>query len=60
MAITISSRDFEELKGSIELIALRLYEHCERDKNGSSEALDRAKQEVQTARQIIARVEQAV
>ena len=58
MPRTISYPDFDDLKGCIQMIDLRLFEHCDRDKNGSSEALDRARKEVQKALQIIARVEQ--
>ena len=58
MARTISYLDFEDLKGCMEMIDLRLFEHRQRDKNASGESLFRAEQEVQKATQIFARIEQ--
>ena len=58
MARTFSYPDFEDLKGCIEMIDLRLFEHRQRDENASGESLYRAEQEVLKAKQIIARVEQ--
>jgi hypothetical protein len=52
----ISDVDFEELKGCIELIVLRLSEHRKFD-DAKGESLYRAEQEAEKAMQIIRRLE---
>lgn len=48
----LSAGDFEELKGCVEMLNLRLCEHRERD-NPHGEALGRAEQELERLKAII-------